>query len=133
MVSNLKFKTPKDLKKAVDSYFESTEKITMGGLASHLKISRKNLLAYSDRPDFVDILNEARAKIEAKYEEILIYGGKGNVAGVVFALKNLGKGKNPNFEQWTDKTQLEADNRIEYLVTFKEPHELNGERKEISN
>jgi hypothetical protein len=89
------FETPDDLKTAVDLYFASADKrITLAGLALALDIDRQTLYNYAERDEFFDIIKKARERVEAAYEDRLIY--ENNPTGVIFALKNM---------NWQDKTQ----------------------------
>lgn len=106
--------TEQELQKKVDQYFDEEKQPTMGGLAVHLGISRKNLLEYNNRDRTGYIIKNARSRIEAIYEQRLIY--KGNPAGVIFALKNLGKGKDPDAQSWTDKQEIESDNTLKITI-----------------
>lgn len=93
------FETPEKLSEAVNQYFEEEKKPTLAGLAYALGINRQTLYNYGERDDFLDIIKRARERVEATYEERLVYGSQ--PTGVIFALKNMG---------WKDKT--EVDNRF---------------------
>ncbi len=58
---------------------------TVGGLAAFLNCSRQTLVDYSGRKEFLDIIKEAKDRIEAFAEEQL-YTGK-NQAGAIFVMK----------------------------------------------
>jgi hypothetical protein len=96
MARPLVFKTPEELKKAIDKYIKQADKPTLAGLAYHLGINRQTLYNYKERPEFLDIIKSATDYIESQYEERLIYGN--NPTGLIFALKNMG---------WTDKQKIE--------------------------
>jgi hypothetical protein len=93
----MKFKTANELQKSVDEYFEKESHITLAGLAVHLGIARSTLYEYNEKDKFSDILKKAREKVEAHYEELMIYRLQ-NQTGPIFALKNMG---------WKDKTETE--------------------------
>lgn len=93
----LKFETPEILQSAVNQYFEQ-DKITLAGLAEHLNIDRQTLYNYAERNEFFDIIKKAREKVEARYEQRLIY--ENNPTGVIFALKNMG---------WRDKSEVDTN------------------------
>lgn len=97
------WKDPAELKALVDSYFAMETKPTLAGLAEHLDINRQTLYNYSEKDDFLDILKKAREKVEAKYEQRLIYDN--NSTGVIFALKNMG---------WKDKTEVDQSLSINW-------------------
>jgi hypothetical protein len=74
---------------------------TISGLAYYLGFSsRQSFYEYKEKPEFVDIIKRASLFIENEYE-ILLQGS--NVAGPIFALKNMG---------WKDKTEVEQTNII---------------------
>jgi len=101
----LLFKTPQLLQEAIDSYFDKPPQVkriwgkdgesyedlpiyTVSGLAYHLGFnSRQTLYNYTDRPEFLDITKRAILFIECEYERAM---RENNVAGVIFALKNMG-------------------------------------------
>jgi hypothetical protein len=97
--------TPEDLHTLVNSYFESTTKWTLSGLAVYLGIDRKTLYNYEEKDEFFHIIKKARAKVESIYEERAIY--ENNPTGVIFALKNMG---------WTDKKEI--DEKSERTLTI---------------
>ncbi len=97
----LLFETPEQLQTAVDLYFATASKPTLSGLAVHLNIDRQTLYNYAEREQFFDIVKSARDRVEAIYEEKLIYDG--SPTGVIFALKNMG---------WKDKQETEHSGGI---------------------
>src|SRR3989338_10128016 len=86
----LKFKTGKELEKAVSSYFTDCEKsskpISISGLAVALDINRQTLLNYSKTEEFFGTIKKAKAICEKYTEESLFIGRK--IAGAIFNLKN---------------------------------------------
>jgi hypothetical protein len=86
--------TREELKVAVDNYFNEEIKPTLAGLALALDIDRQTLYNYAEVDELFDIIKKARERVEAKYEQRLIY--ESNPTGVIFALKNMG---------WKDKTE----------------------------
>jgi hypothetical protein len=96
-----KYQSVEQLQSAIDSYFESTKKVTVTGLALHLGFnSRQSLInneGYSE--EFLDAIKRAKARVEMYYEEHLV---ESNAAGSIFALKNFG---------WRDKQEF--DHRVE--------------------
>lgn len=116
---SLKFKSPEILENKIEEFFKMCDdenKIpTITGLAYFLDVTRKTLLKYehSDkygslkkvnediREEYEDIVKRAKAKIEAKYEQLLF--DRNTVVGAIFTLKN-------NFG-WVDKHEVEQTNK----------------------
>lgn len=105
--------TPEQLKDGVNSYYNSIIKTrvteegeeikyfyrpTITGLALHLGYATRQSIYYNQSNDdeFCYILKKATTFIEQYHEESL---DSKNVAGHVFALKNMG---------WSDKTEIET-------------------------
>lgn len=99
----LKFTSVDDLKKKCDKYFEDMaaeeRPLTISGLALYLNTSRNTLLAYEEKSEFFNTIKEAKDKV-LNYAEERLYG-QGQVAGVIFNMKN-------NFGD-TDKLDINAD------------------------
>jgi len=93
------YTNPEDLQLACDNYFKKckNDKIptTITGLALSLGFStRKSLLDYSEKVEFVNIIKKAKLKVECEYEKRL----SGNSpTGAIFALKNM---------EWQDRQEL---------------------------
>ena len=100
----LKFKTAKELQSKIDDFFDQcsiNEDIpTITGLAVALKTNRQTLVNYSQKEQFVDTINGAKAKIEAGIQQLALKG-LSNPALSIFTLKN-------NYG-WKDKTEVEQD------------------------
>lgn len=98
----LKFTSAKQLERKVHEYFNSCDtsekKYTITGLAISLGLTRKQLIEYQERETFKNVINGAKAIIEAQVEEILL-SGKAQ-AGSIFWLKNQG---------WSDKQEIEVN------------------------
>lgn len=88
----LLYNDPGKLQTAIDSYFASTLRPTLSGLAVHIGMNRASLYNYAQRDGFFDIIKKAQARVEAIYEERLVWD---NATGVIFPLKNMG---------WKDRT-----------------------------
>lgn len=114
----LKFKTPEELEKRIEEYFkyakDNMEVPTVSGLAWFLGTNRQCLLRYQEEdndllksvPDdvkgmFRDTVKQAKARIEAGYEQALF--SKNSAVGAIFTLKN-------NYG-WVDKQELEQTNK----------------------
>jgi hypothetical protein len=85
-----------------ESYFaeceEKGEKPTITGLTFFLGFADKTTLYdYRDRPEFSHPIKRSLLRVEASYEKGL---RENNVAGVIFALKNMG---------WKDKTETDMN------------------------
>lgn len=111
------YETPEALEQAIHDYFnpeevvelrtdagiqkviegrKPREKVTITGLAYYLGFeSRQSFYDYEEKPEFSYIIKKARLRVEMGYEENL---QGNNVAGSIFALKNMG---------WKDKTEQE--------------------------
>ncbi len=91
---------PMKLKDLVYQYFTGPgkDKPTLSGLALHLGMSRSSLYNYDQKDQFLDIIKEARQRVEMAYETRLIYDTQ--PTGVIFALKNMG---------WQDNSKQEID------------------------
>lgn len=88
--------TPDELSKKIDKYFDTTptEDITITGLCIYLNINKDTFYEYNKKPEFKNITEMARLKVEHAYELSLRHYGR---AGDIFALKNFG---------WRDKQEL---------------------------
>lgn len=120
------FDKPEEVEVLVKEYFEKGVKIktvvlgppnarysidvpvpTITGLAIYLGFeSRQSFYAYELKPAFSYTIKRARLFIENEYEELL---QTGNVAGAIFALKNLG---------WSDKTEIDQKTELSGTVGF---------------
>jgi len=91
---------PDKLQLVCDNYFKDCktdkEPTTITGLALALGFStRKSLLDYSEKVEFVNIIKKAKLKVECEYEKRL----SGNSpTGAIFALKNM---------EWKDSQQFD--------------------------
>lgn len=129
------FKTPEELQKKIDDYFEScyeyvevskgkgrnktTEVVrkkvkpfTVGGMAAFLGCDRDTLLNYEDREAFFGTIKRAKQKIEADVEEGALMGLY-NAPAAIFNLKN-------NFG-WKDKQEIDTNINGDITVTFANP------------
>ena len=87
---------PEIVKKLIDEYFQNQKRPTLAGLAVSLGISRSTLYNYAEKDQFLDIIKAAREKVEAIYEERMIF--ESQPTGVIFALKNMG---------WSDRQEID--------------------------
>ena len=101
-----KYKTPEAMQEVIDQYFDSvrferddsmTYRPTMAGLAKALGMSRRALVDYAHKDEFLLTIKKARQEVEQALEEALYLPG---VAGVIFNLKN-------NFG-WKDQKEVTA-------------------------
>ncbi len=108
------YEDPEELAKQVENYFneEEAKKPTITGLALYLGFADKTTLyEYRDRPDFSYSIKKAITKIEQYHEQAL---SDNNVAGRIFALKNMG---------WRDKTEhgfTDNDGKDRPLIVLKD-------------
>jgi hypothetical protein len=102
---------PNVMQAKVDEYFETGDKkmiydqfgipheirvITVTGLALYLGFNtRKSLLDYAGKVEFVNVIKKAVSRVELMYESNL---QTGQPTGSIFALKNMG---------WRDKQELD--------------------------
>ena len=113
-----KYKSPGEMQKAIDAYFEGTTKLTVTGLALYLGFtSRADLIRYEGYSEkFYYAIKRAKLRIEAYYEEHLVESGAG---GAIFALKNFGwKDKLEVVQEREEGEKVEIDgmkNRLEAL------------------
>jgi hypothetical protein len=102
------YSDPVEMQKSCDDYFAKCEQdkdpLTMTGLALALGFNtRKSLLDYSKKVEFVNIIKKAHLKVECGYEKRL---AGNSPTGAIFALKNM---------DWNDKTEVEQN------IKFVEP------------
>ena len=95
----LKFQSVDELQKAIDSYFADCVRdeipFTITGLALALDTTRKTLIEYEDRPEFVNAIKKAKTRVE-NYAEIRLFSS--SPTGAIFALKNF---------DWKDKSEVD--------------------------
>lgn len=128
------YKTAKEIQEKIDAYFEeckgkvlrnpdgtvATDKYgipvivdakppTITGLALALGFtSRRALLNYQDKDEFVHTITRAKARVEQYAEERLF--DKDGANGAKFSLAN-------NFDGWKEKKEIEADVRDAVTIT----------------
>ncbi|MFD1990090.1 terminase small subunit [Paenibacillus nicotianae] len=76
---------------------QQVKPFTVSGLAYYLGTNRQTLMNYSERPEFIDTIKKAKARIEGYVEETLLTSK--NPAGSIFNLKN-------NYG-WVDKQEVD--------------------------
>lgn len=102
----LKFQSVEELQKKIDAYFASchneegeiVEPYTITGLALALDTTRKTLIEYENRPEYVNAIKRAKTKVE-NFAEKNLYSK--HSTGAIFALKNF---------DWSDTTKVESRN-----------------------
>lgn len=106
-----KIKSPADLTRMVDEYFEKRiaedRPITLTGALIHMGIySRATLDEYEQREGFSEPVKRLRAMVADAYEQRL-HGN--SPTGAIFALKNMG---------WKDKTEQDVnhDGSVTYVL-----------------
>lgn len=124
----LKYKTPEEMQKRIDEYFESCYRpvailnkdkseytylkdkegniikeqfkpFTITGLANALDLTRRDLLSYNEKDEFRNTITRAKSIVE-QYAEERLFDRDGN-RGAIFSLSN-------NFKNWTDKQQIDT-------------------------
>ena len=113
------FKTPDDMKQAVEKYFKGRKIITMTGLARALKMTRMSLVHYKRRDGYDEILEDAKQKVEEFWETQLLR--RGAAFGVAFNLKN-------SFG-WRDQLDIESNNKHEHNFPKLTPEEAANVKK----
>jgi hypothetical protein len=79
--------------KKINAYFkecdEKKEPYLIYGLVMHLGMSREQILKYEDeRSGFTEAIKRARERIQRQIEQMMVERGTGNVAGLIFWMKN---------------------------------------------
>ena len=134
------YKTPEEMQAKIDAYFNScygeyitdeegnlmTDKhghpvmrkprpLTITGLALALGFNgRQSLLNYEGKPEFMDTIKRAKAKVEQYAEERLF--DKDGVNGAKFNLSN-------NFKGWSEKQQIDSNVNLAPVV-FRGSYEI---------
>jgi len=113
----LKFQSPEELQELIDDYFEEMDEkelpYTITGLALHLDTTRETLLDYSKKERFSDTIIKAKLKIQ-NYAENELFRKQGQVAGIIFNLKN-------NYKGWKEEQTInisELDEKKKELKDF---------------
>ncbi len=120
-----KFEKPEDLAKKVEAYFKwcddqgqtttdskGNERVirkpyTITGLCVYLGISRHTWCEYADKPEFRDITEAAKLRVE-NYTEESALTGRANPVFSIFSLKN-------NFG-WVDQQTINTTQEPEHLT-----------------
>lgn len=121
------YQHPEQLAKKCEEYFEhiqgewdedkkewkkgrEPEPATITGLALFLGFSsRQSLLDYAEKPEFVDIIKQAKTLVEKGYE-INLHGSK--PTGSIFALSNMGWKNQQHHDHTTKGEKLPSNNNI---------------------
>ena len=83
-----KYETPQEMQASIDRYFAEEDVPTVTGLALALGFdSRRSLLNYEIKDEFLPTIKKAKMRIESGYEKELI-SRNGSVTGLIFNLKN---------------------------------------------
>ncbi len=107
-----RFKTPEQLKKEIDGYFQECENKerypTFAGLAYYLDIDRQTLYNYKDKygKEYFDVIKKARERIKAEIEQRLMDTTKSK-SGVIFLAKNYG---------YTDRQEIDHKINAEVII-----------------
>lgn len=107
----MKFPSVTALNKRIDDYFKRQDQkgkpYTVSGLALHLDTSRETLLNYSNRGEYFDAIERAKAKCHVYAEEKLF--GIGQTSGATFYLKNNFGYRDKSEVDLTQKTDPDVD------------------------
>jgi len=102
-----KYKTARELQKEIDKYFDDTGEntpITITGLILHCGFcSSQSFYDLEEKEEFTYTVKRARLRVTKHYEGLL---QGNNVAGSIFALKNLG---------WSDRQEIDHTSKGERL------------------
>lgn len=92
-----KWQSVEEIEGIINDYFQNTpdEEITLTGLCLALGTNKQTLANYQGNPDFKDVIETAKLRIENAYERSLRKNGR---SGDIFALKNFG---------WTDRQEID--------------------------
>ena len=103
----LRWETREELINVIEEYFANTDakEYTWTGLILYIGASRQLLQDYQKRPEFNDIVTEAKLVVENSYEIRLIKHGR---AGDIFGLKNFG---------WKDRQEIIAPEGINLFMS----------------
>lgn len=94
--------------KAGNMIIKNARPMTITGLALAIGFnSRQSLLNYQEKPEFVDTITRAKARIEQYAEERLF--DKDGANGAKFSLAN-------NFQGWKEKKEIEADVSNRFVI-----------------
>ena len=126
----LKFKSVEELQKKIMEYFEwcdktvlrrvlnksgqtiseTTKPYSITGLAFYLGTNRQTLINYEEKENYFDTIKNAKARIEASYEERALIN-ESNAVMSIFTLKN-------NFD-WKDKQEFDGNLTLESPLIYK--------------
>ena len=103
-----KYKTAEELQKKIDEYFDSiyrdSKAVTITGLILHCGFcSRQSFYDLEEKEAFTYTIKKARLRVTNHYESLL---QGNNVAGPIFALKNMG---------WSDRQEIDHTSKGESL------------------
>lgn len=119
--------TPDEWETQIATYFavrnEENRPYTWAGLSLSMGMSREALDNWlkgeyegrGEKARYVDALKAARTAIEDQREELLIRRESGNIAGIIFALKQYG---------WRDEKHLNIDQVERHELIVQLPHVL---------
>lgn len=107
----LMFEDIDKMKEDIEQFFldckKNEEPYTITGLALALGTTRKTLIEYEGREEYVNTIKMAKARCE-QYAEKALFSGR-NAAGPIFALKNYG---------WKDKSETVNKTDTEMTITI---------------
>lgn len=112
----LKFESPEQIEKIANEYFDNTpkEEWTITGLALALDTTRKTLVEYEEKDEFLNTIKKLKTKVENQYEISLRKNGR---SGDIFGLKNFG---------WKDKSEVE-NSGSQTVINITKTYEADNE------
>lgn len=100
--------------------YRQIKPFTISGLAVALNTSRQTLINYQNKDKYFDTIKKAKDICEAFAEENLYKGG-GQVAGIIFSLKN-------GYEGWKDESTTTLKGGLNLTQILKEAQDKKDEK-----
>ena len=108
-----KYSTPEEMMRVAYEYFEDCkihgEPLTVTGLAIALNLTRKSLISYEVKPEFLNTVKRLKSLVENSIENKLLTDS--SVAGKIFNLKN-------NFD-WKDTQVVEHKGELDLVLRIR--------------
>lgn len=111
-----KYKTVEEMSKRIDEYFDLMDKLKKPYLVTsmciHLDLDRVNLLEYEKLDEFHNTIKKAKSKIKC-YAEEQLFKHNGQVAGVIFNLKNNWS------DDYQDEKKIDLGDDLNVVINIK--------------